>query len=156
MKNILVPVDFSEVTGDVLNTASELARSMEGKIILLYCVEPSITVIPCCPGEPLFIPNDLVDLNVLRESLSAYEIKVRDQGIQIDVLIEEGAPELTIPEIADRTDASYIVMGSHGHGALYHLLLGSVSEQVLQRVSCPVVVVKSKKPVAQEGKDNQG
>ncbi|HDY68944.1 MAG TPA: universal stress protein [Candidatus Scalindua sp.] len=34
-----------------------------------------------------------------------------------------------------------IVVGSHGHGAVYHLIVGSVSEEVLQRSSCPVLVV---------------
>jgi len=156
LKNILVPVDFSEVTGEVLNTASEIAEAIGAKIYLLYCVEPSITVIPCCPGEPLFIPNDLVDLKVLRESLSSYEDKVRQRGINIEVLLEEGAPELTISDIADRIQADYIVMGSHGHGALYHLLLGSVSEQILQRAKCPVLVVKSKGTDSLQGKDNKG
>jgi len=38
-----------------------------------------------------------------------------------------------------------ILLGSHGHGALYHLLIGSVSEGVIRKASCPVIIIPSKK-----------
>lgn len=43
-----------------------------------------------------------------------------------------------------RLAADAIVLGSHGHGALYDLLVGSVAEGVLRRAPCPVVVVPSR------------
>ena len=45
---------------------------------------------------------------------------------------------------AKKLDASLIVMGSHGHGALYHLLVGSVTEGVLKGTACPVLVVPAR------------
>jgi nucleotide-binding universal stress UspA family protein len=36
------------------------------------------------------------------------------------------------------------MLGSHGHGALFHLLIGSVSEGVIRQASCPVIIVPAK------------
>ena len=49
---------------------------------------------------------------------------------------------------ATEQDAGLIVMGSHGHGAIYNLLVGSVAEGVLKGVSCPVLIVPSEKKKA--------
>jgi nucleotide-binding universal stress UspA family protein len=49
-----------------------------------------------------------------------------------------------IPHIlaeAERTDADYIIMGSHGHTALYDLLVGSTTHGILRKARCPVVVI---------------
>jgi nucleotide-binding universal stress UspA family protein len=47
----------------------------------------------------------------------------------------------TIVEQADQTLADMIVIGSHGHGALFRMVLGSVSEGVVRQTDCPVLVV---------------
>jgi len=62
-----------------------------------------------------------------------------------------GIPSTTITVAGDEVEsiiseslkshADMIVMGSHGHGALFHLLVGSVSEGVVRRSECPVVIV---------------
>jgi len=45
---------------------------------------------------------------------------------------------------AREQNAGLIVMGSHGHGALYELLIGSVTQGVMKSAQCPVVIVPSK------------
>ena len=57
------------------------------------------------------------------------------QGPTIETIIEE----------AGRLKVDMIVVGSHGHGAMYQLLVGSVSEGVLHRATCPVLVVPARK-----------
>jgi nucleotide-binding universal stress UspA family protein len=52
-----------------------------------------------------------------------------------------GSPATLILAQAKIEDADYIVMGSHGHTALYDLLVGSTTYQVLRRTSCPVLIV---------------
>jgi len=44
---------------------------------------------------------------------------------------------------ADAVNADFIVMGSHGHGAMYNLLVGSVTEGVLKRSTRPLLLVPS-------------
>ena len=54
---------------------------------------------------------------------------------------------------AEKLGAELIVMGSHRHGVLYHLFLGSTSESVLRRVPCPVLIVPS--PTGDEAVDQE-
>ena len=46
-----------------------------------------------------------------------------------------------ILDAADHLQASHLVVGSHGHGGLHHLLVGSVAEEVVRRAKVPVVLV---------------
>ena len=50
-----------------------------------------------------------------------------------------GAPIQHI--VRQAASADYVVMGSHGHTALYDLLVGSTTHGVLMRAKCPVVIV---------------
>jgi nucleotide-binding universal stress UspA family protein len=53
---------------------------------------------------------------------------------------------VTLLHQAERLKADLLIVGSHGRGAMLHLLLGSVSEQVLKKATCPVLVVPIRKP----------
>ena len=59
-----------------------------------------------------------------------------------DVEIVAGDPTDAIVRIAQEEKADLIVMGSHGHTGLRHLLLGSVAEKVLRHAPCPVLIVR--------------
>jgi len=67
----------------------------------------------------------------------------KDQ-VEIDTLLEEGRhPDEVIIETAKRKGADMIVVGSHGRTGLGRLLMGSVSERVIGKATCPVLVVKA-------------
>jgi nucleotide-binding universal stress UspA family protein len=55
--------------------------------------------------------------------------------------VVQGAIVDTIIEQAQRQEARFIILGTHGRGAVQHLLVGSVSEGVIRRSAVPVVVV---------------
>jgi nucleotide-binding universal stress UspA family protein len=55
----------------------------------------------------------------------------------------QGATVATVLAEADRLGAELIVLGSHGHGAVYELLVGSVAEGVVRRSKVPVLLVPS-------------
>jgi len=59
-------------------------------------------------------------------------------------MLVPGDPSGKLPEEIDRLRPEMVVMGSHGHGALYQLLAGSVCQAVLNHAACPVVVVPIK------------
>ena len=67
--------------------------------------------------------------------------KLRRSGLDVTALCPQGATVKTILREAEKLDVDLIVMGSHGHGAVYRTLLGSVSKGVLHKATCPVVIV---------------
>jgi nucleotide-binding universal stress UspA family protein len=70
------------------------------------------------------------------------------QAIPVEIAQFSGAPVVHIIEQAEKYDADYIVMGSHGHTAFYDLLVGSTTHGVLKRAKCPVLIVPPKKNAA--------
>jgi len=69
-------------------------------------------------------------------------------GITAEHLVETGEPGPTICDVAARLGADVIVIGSHGHGLLKRVLMGSVSTHVLHHADCPVLVIRTDDPEA--------
>ena len=66
-------------------------------------------------------------------------------GIDTAIIVEQNDEVTAIIEASEKNGVDMIMLGSHGHGALFHLLIGSVSEGVIRRATCPVIIVPSKK-----------
>jgi CPA2 family monovalent cation:H+ antiporter-2 len=65
----------------------------------------------------------------------------RSAGPDVEVLIDSGQAAYQILERAKSLPADVVVIGTHGAGGFEHLLLGSVTEKVLRRATCPVLTV---------------
>ena len=141
MKTILAPIDFSKVSNAVVNEACELARAVEGRVVLLAVVQPPVVV-----TEYAAMIDNIAELTAAGEKnaarqLEALEEKVRSEFVSVESVQVVGAPVANIIDQADQLEANYIVMGSHGHTAFYDLLVGSTTHGVLMRAKCPVVIV---------------
>ncbi|HTO03670.1 MAG TPA: universal stress protein [Opitutus sp.] len=145
MKTILAPIDFSKVSNSVVNEACELARALEGRVVLLAVVQPPVVV-----TEYAVMIDNIAELTAAGEKnaarqLEALEEKVKSEFVSVESVQVVGAPVANIIDQAEKFDADYIVMGSHGHTAFYDLLVGSTTHGVLMRAKCPVVIVPSAK-----------
>ena len=142
MKKILVALDFSELTAPVLETAAMLTSALGATVYLAHVVRYSAGVIDM--PVPLHLQTEALGrLYALRDD---YKAKGTDAVV---VLLETiGNPGYKILEEAEKLGVDLIVVGSHGHGAMYHLLIGSAAELLLRKARCPVVVV----PPANSGK----
>ena len=138
---LLVCVDLSESTDRIVAKAGEVARALSAKVWLLHVAEP----------EPAFIGLD-VGPQTVRDSLSQefhkdlrqvqeFAERLRKDGLDATALVVQGATVETILSEASKLEADMIVAGSHGHGAMYQLLVGSICEGVLRKAGCPVLVV---------------
>jgi nucleotide-binding universal stress UspA family protein len=63
-------------------------------------------------------------------------------GTRFEVLVGHGQPVDEILRLADDNQADLIVVGTHGHSALEHLLVGSVAERIVRHASCSVLLVR--------------
>jgi nucleotide-binding universal stress UspA family protein len=148
MKTILTPLDFSDVSEAVVAQAAAMARALQGRIILLSVIQP-----PAITHEYAAIVDNMAEITAAGEKNAARRLgkiqsDLAEEGIPSEAVHLCGAPIPLIVEQAEAFAADYIVMGSHGHTALYDLLVGSTTHGVLMRAKCPVLIV----PAAKEGK----
>jgi nucleotide-binding universal stress UspA family protein len=150
MKTLLVPVDLSDASKIVLEKASELAQQLSARVILLHIVEPVATYVPVGAAMDV-IAAAPPPVEATAESLSAPDSRLKAlaepleaAGLNVEIITLIGLAIDDILEQAQKHHADYIILGSHGHGALYHLFSGSVVTGVLKRAKRPIIVVPSK------------
>lgn len=148
MKKILVPIDFSPISTAVMAEAVVLARSLGAQITLIHIVEPPTAV----------LDYGLMNINVpeittavekaTAQQLAKWRKRLQKPGISVKTVQATGFPVLEIITQSRKLGADYIVMGSHGHAAVYELLIGSTTSGVLKKAACPVLIVPAKKKKA--------
>jgi nucleotide-binding universal stress UspA family protein len=116
-------------------------------------VEQAVYVARLCGASVTLLVVDHIHTRdagaYLRERSQAYLAEKMayavEQGVPAETLIREGEPEEEILRAVDDIGADLVVMGSHGHSHVRHLLLGSVTEAVLRTGEVPVLLVKARK-----------
>jgi nucleotide-binding universal stress UspA family protein len=144
MKNIVAALDFSEVTEQVVEQAAGLARAFGCAVYLLHVEPPDPEFVGYEPGPQHVRDNVAHGIASDRHQAHVLRDRLKEGGLDAHGLVIQGPVAEKILEEADRLEADLIVLGSHGHGAMYHLLLGSVSEMVIKDARCPVLVVPSR------------
>jgi nucleotide-binding universal stress UspA family protein len=126
----------------VIREAAELSRALTGRLVLLNITAP-----------PAFIASDDIDAAELIvevtkaaeksavQKLAHLQQKLQADGITAVTRHRTGLAVVGIVEEAKKLDVDYIVLGSHGHGAVYDILVGSTAYGVLKKAKCPVVIV---------------
>ena len=142
VRTLLVPLDFSDQAAAILEWATHLAQEHGSRILLLHAYHLPVEFQQL---EGAYLPPDFWT-NVKAEaeqSLQRYAEQLGGQGLQVETLVREGYPASVIVEAAENEGVDMIVIGTHGHSGLKHMLLGSIAERVVQKAPCPVLTVKS-------------
>lgn len=156
MKNILVPVDFSDVTERLVDTAAQMAQVCSAKVWLLHCVDQSPTI-ASMSEVPMMMPVTEAELPEHFRSqfraLVQLAASLHSKGIEAETSLKSGLASDEILSAVIRNNIDMIVIGSHGHGALYNLVVGSVTQTVLQNTDTPTLVIpcETKKVKANQG-----
>jgi nucleotide-binding universal stress UspA family protein len=140
IRRILVPTDFSAHADEAFRVAHTLARATGAEVIVFHVARPPAVVSE--GGRLLAEPGkrEAVNLWDRFQHLQATEPGVR---VEHQVIVSDRPGAGHILEVLDRLGCDLIVMGTHGHSWLGHLLFGSVTEEVVRRARCPVMVVKA-------------
>lgn len=149
IQRILCPIDFSEYSRHALDHALALARRYQSTITVLH-VFPTAPLTAYAPGMPGFEPNVLTraDRDQLLEQMKQFIETESVPGIPVDRTIREGDVTREILSQATEMKAQLLAMGTHGRSGFERLLLGSVTEKVLRKASCPVLTVPRRHPDA--------
>jgi len=150
MKSILVPVDFSDVTLKVVKAAIHLAKPFQSRITVMHVTEITPQILGIGPA-PEAVPTPTLEESAesgVTEKLAGLEKLVTAVGLDSNSVELQGAPVESIMSQAEKSRVDLIVLGSHSRGPLYHLFVGGVTEGVLKRARCPVLVVPLSDPAS--------
>lgn len=144
MKTIVAAVDFSNATPGVVKIATELAKSFGADLELLHVIEPepSYTAYGFTPDEfPAM--NAFQEESKRRATLKLEELlaTVRADLPNATSRMGEGSPLHVLLDHVKQGAADFVVVGSHGHGAIAALLLGSVAEGLARKATVPTLIV---------------
>jgi len=137
---ILCPTDFSEASRHALEEAVTLARWYEAEVTVLYVAPtPPLPVV-----EVAYIASSELSVEArerLLSDLREFVQPARREGILVRLAVAEGDPATEILVRAETGRADLVVLGTRGRQGLPRWALGSVTERVLRRASCPVLTV---------------
>lgn len=152
IERILCPTDYSEFSERALLRAVRLASWFGARITAVHVIPPTPWLVPADTGTPyVAVPADR--LRGLRqvEALERFVLPYGGEGVPIHTQLLDGDPSRLIQQAALELPADLLVMGTHGRGGFEHLLLGSVTEKVLRRATCPVLTVGGAAPSKFDG-----
>lgn len=142
LQSILVPIDFSSFSAKALDYAVAFAEQFGSGIILVHVVEPMVY-----PENYMAVPavNDDINSSLMKaaeERLAAQKRSIRADRTTVRALTRLGRPYVEITEAARELHADLIILATHGHTGLKHVLLGSTAERVVRHAPCPVLTVR--------------
>lgn len=140
---ILVPVDFSEHSRQALALARDIASTFGASIHALHVFERPIHPEIYLGGMPLDSPDFHTVEGSLREALETFARETPGPEVATSLHVVEGRAVPAILEFVQDYEVGLVVIATHGLTGLAHVLLGSVSEKVVRRATCPVLSVKA-------------
>ena len=150
MKTVLAAIDFSPVADLVLDRGVELARAVGARLVIMHVIQPPVFIADeaaCGDGAKV----TAAAAHAADRHLAGLAAALRRQHEHIEVRRVTGSPVALILEEASRLPADFVVVGSHGHGAVYDLLVGSTAGGILKKARCPVLVVPAnERPLARK------
>lgn len=144
MKTILVALDFSDISKSVLHAACSMASAHGAVLHILHVLEPepSYTAYGMTPEEFPAIQTFRVESQKRAEARVNEAVAVAKETLP-DVRAElmVGSAKHCIIDYAKEHAVDLIVIGTHGHGAVAALLIGSVAEGLVRKAICPTLVI---------------
>ena len=144
---ILVPIDFSPSSHAAVESAADLAQHFGASIHLVH-------VIPMFPGTtfPDFIPETKFleeARKVAEKHFAAATADLTAKGIKVSSSVEVGDDvSSSILEAVEHEKADMVVISTHGLTGWHPLVFGSIAEKVMKLVACPVLLLRTPKPVS--------
>ena len=138
---ILVAVDFSGVTGKMLDAVLRILRVDTLEVFIVHAAEPDPDFVGWEAGPGVVRDQIAAQFHRERQEVEAMAERLRREGIDATGLVVQGPTVATILDEVERRGAELLVIGSHGHGAAYDLAVGSISSGVIRKSPVPVLVI---------------
>lgn len=143
-KNLLVAIDFSPATAELMNAALDYAKLLDAHLNLVYVIDLSESL----PEEYFIDPSDKKQRQLIQErgieiiigKLTQLSKQYRGKVSISDKLLQ-GNIAKRINEEAMRLNSDFIMVGAKGHGCLENALIGSVTDKLIRIADKPVLVI---------------
>ena len=147
MKNILVPIDFSEASINALNYAAVLANIFESSLVLLHAYSDRAS----SGREDFYEEKDtrkyesISQLKKANENFLKKEMMgiARKYTVKVHGIVVKGRPSNVIRKVAEKNESSLIVMGMKGSGRS-NSAFGSTTISMIDKTSVPLLVIPEK------------
>jgi nucleotide-binding universal stress UspA family protein len=133
-KRILVPIDFSPRSTEILPLVWETAALYDAEVVLL-----NVTEVPM----PLEFPVSFERVSGLDSERLLKETVAKLPGIRVSTATDIGSPERSIIRRVETEAIDLVAMTTHGRTGLARTAFGSVAEHVLRHAKCPLLVKRS-------------
>lgn len=150
LNHILVATDFSEASRTAMAFAAALARRHHSELFVANVVEETpITSVPMDYLPPEIEREKGLAKRRMDEFLKTSPLR----DLKSEVLIESGFIWPVLEKVVEERKVDLIVLGTHGRGAVWRLMFGSVAEDICRHSSCPVITLgpKVKLPSVENG-----
>lgn len=139
---ILVPIDFSDYSKNALKYAVGFAEKFNSELYLVYVVEPQVYPADFTMGQVAVPPMEADMTKIAENELNALAKQEIGERVKTKTLIKVGQPFMEINETAAEYDIDLIIIATHGHTGVEHLLFGSTAEKVVRKAPCPVLTLR--------------
>lgn len=140
-QRILLATDFSETSACAVEHAILMAKTFGADLHVLHVLETEIPMM--VDGLAYLPPNYFEEIEkAAAEKLEAVVTQPDRNKLAVTLVMRRGAPFLEIVRYARDQKMDLIVMGTHGRGALAHVLMGNVAEKVVRKAHCPVLTIR--------------
>src|SRR5215510_16612288 len=138
IRKILVPIDFSPHSNQVMKYASAIAQAFDATIILMHVVDSASYSVT----DTFNIVNRRRPLETIARALLGSWAEQLDGGIRVQPHLATGFAYQEILKKTRKDQVDLIVMGTHGRTGLGHFFLGSITEKIVRLAPCPVLTVR--------------
>jgi nucleotide-binding universal stress UspA family protein len=151
IKKIVVPLDFSDLSRELLDYALSLAQCFGAGICLVHIIQVAQVAEmygDIEAGGPAFAGPELMRQvrAAAQKQMEEYRHRVEAGKVEVEAEVLAGVHASEIVKYAEERNADLIIIGSHGRSGWQHFVLGSVAEKVARKSSIPVLIYKPKNP----------
>ena len=140
-ERIVVPLDGSDESEQIIPYAADLARAVGASLDLLRVVDTTDPTLAKHSSGHAFTQV----VSILRTEAEGYlntvGASVGLYNVRVNTIVEEGAAAAVITDVAGRHTGSVVAIATHGKVGLGRLFSGSVADEVLRNTSCPVLLL---------------
>jgi len=138
LKNILCTTDFSDYSNYAVPYAIRLAKEFNARLYLSHVVD--MTPVAAYDGAVVqWVDQQKALTGYAQEQLQQL---IGDQALEVEAIVAVGHPVGEISRLADEKQVDLVVAATHGRSGLKRVILGSVTERLVQTLPCPVLSIR--------------